>query len=593
MKKFNLFWGGLMAIAFTACTNEELLQEGNSNAPSAEQVTITAYTPGDDSASSRSAQTMEGTKIKLGWDGTDVISVTRGSNFVNFISLGGNDFESPNAPIGEGNFYAVYPAVAEETVAAPTAVPFDLSNQTGADTYLMYSESESGKIYQFRHAAAYLKATFPGELKNTTATITLTVPEGIYTKGTIDLTNGTLSPNNEYKNTIIKTVEFGASTEVWFALPPMAANNKTLNFTIKTASNSYSATLAGSAEKAIEAGKYYSASITMVEGLTACELPAGSDFRTAMSSAVSGKTVNSIVFSANSARTDGTQISTSNAYTIVDENTSTLYVYTAADEFVFNADCDNMFYQLFVKTINFNNCINTSNVTSMSGMFKECLSLQSLDLSCFNTSNVTSMNAMFYYCQFLKSLDLSSFNTSQVTDMCDMFYRCQELKSLDFSKFNTSNVIDMHQMFYKCEDLESLVLGNNFTTRNVKNMADMFQSCETLTSLDLSNFNTSKVTDMSGMFKACINLNTIVWGQNFQTTNVTTMKEMFRACQKLTTLDLCNFTFYNDNNYNYQDMFYQCSALTKIYLKSEDDKIILKTKSTYIEEGDVEIHTHQ
>ena len=39
---------------------------------------------------------------------------------------------------------------------------------------------------------------------------------------------------------------------------------------------------------------------------------------------------------------------------------------------------------------------NTSNVTNMSYMFRECSTLTSLDLSNFDTSNVTRMSHMFY-----------------------------------------------------------------------------------------------------------------------------------------------------------------------------------------------------
>ena len=77
--------------------------------------------------------------------------------------------------------------------------------------------------------------------------------------------------------------------------------------------------------------------------------------------------------------------------------------------------------------INFNNNFNTSNVTNMSEMFKDCRSLTSLDLSSFNTSNVTTMSGMFVLCSSLTSLDLSCFNTANVTDMRSMFLNCSKL----------------------------------------------------------------------------------------------------------------------------------------------------------------------
>ena len=62
--------------------------------------------------------------------------------------------------------------------------------------------------------------------------------------------------------------------------------------------------------------------------------------------------------------------------------------------------------------------IDTSNVTNMYGMFGECYSLTSLDVSSFDTSSVTNMNSMFDSCKSLTSLTLSSsfFNSSAVTE---------------------------------------------------------------------------------------------------------------------------------------------------------------------------------
>ena len=43
-----------------------------------------------------------------------------------------------------------------------------------------------------------------------------------------------------------------------------------------------------------------------------------------------------------------------------------------------------------------------------------------------NTTNVTSMSYMFKGCENLSSIDLSHFNTSKVTDMCNMFNNCKK-----------------------------------------------------------------------------------------------------------------------------------------------------------------------
>ena len=62
-----------------------------------------------------------------------------------------------------------------------------------------------------------------------------------------------------------------------------------------------------------------------------------------------------------------------------------------------------------------------------------------MDFSHFDTSQVTTMYAMFRNCKRLKSLNLSSFDTSKVSgDMHNMFWDCSALEYLDLYSFNTS-----------------------------------------------------------------------------------------------------------------------------------------------------------
>ena len=154
------------------------------------------------------------------------------------------------------------------------------------------------------------------------------------------------------------------------------------------------------------------------------------------------------------------------------------------------------------------NGFDTSNVTSMEGMFASCSNLTSLNVSSFDTSNVTSMEGMFGSCSNLTSLDLSNFNTSNVDSMSYMFDGCQSLTSLDLSHFDTSKVTSMRSMFNRCINLTSLDL-NHFNTSNVTNMHLMFDGCSGLTSLNLSKWDTGNVTDMDFMFQGCKNLSTI------------------------------------------------------------------------------------
>ena len=188
-----------------------------------------------------------------------------------------------------------------------------------------------------------------------------------------------------------------------------------------------------------------------------------------------------------------------------------------------------------LKTIDFGNCFDTSNVTDMHSMFAGCSSLTSLDLSGFDTSNVTYMSYMFQMCDNLSNVDLSSFSTSNVTSMRSTFESCGSLIRLDLTSFDTSKVTDMNSMFYECGSLTQLNL-TSFDTSKVTDMAFMFTSCNSLTSLNLSNFDTSNVTNMLWMFGLCYDLTSLNLS-NFDTSAVTEMDDILTGCDVLADLN--------------------------------------------------------
>ena len=205
--------------------------------------------------------------------------------------------------------------------------------------------------------------------------------------------------------------------------------------------------------------------------------------------------------------------------------------------------------------------LNTENVTNMDGMFQNCKSLTTLDLSRFDTKNVTNISHIFHGCHALTTLDISNFNTQNVTDMSGIFWDCAALTTLDVSHFDTQNVTNMDGMFCNCYALTTLDVSN-FDTKNVTNMNGMFSSCYALNTLDIASFDTQNVTDMSGMFNGCRALTTLDVS-NFDTQNVTNMGYMFCSCYKLTTLDVSNFDTKNVTDMSF--MFCSDPALTTIY----------------------------
>ena len=138
--------------------------------------------------------------------------------------------------------------------------------------------------------------------------------------------------------------------------------------------------------------------------------------------------------------------------------------------------------------------LNTSSVTNMYSMFRECISLTTLDLSSFNTANVTTMSSMFQHCRKLTSVNLSSFNTDKLVDTNCMFFDCSNLTSLDLSNFKTANAKYIFSMFASCGSLTSITFGSNFVTTDAMSCYDMFKNS--------GNLNTVTFT---GDIPSCIN----------------------------------------------------------------------------------------
>ena len=214
------------------------------------------------------------------------------------------------------------------------------------------------------------------------------------------------------------------------------------------------------------------------------------------------------------------------------KGTMTKVVFDASFKYVKPTKCMNWFYQCGkLATITGIGNLNTSEVTTMQQMFRECPALTSLNLSTFDTQKVTTMRCMFYGCTGLTSLNLSSFNTAATTNMGYMFCNCSKLTSIDVSKFSTANVTAMDGMFYGCAGMTSLDLSN-INTQKVTTMVNMFRGCSKLTSLDLSKFNTAAVTDMTSMFYGCTKLASID-ASSFSYSALTTYATVFNSVPDL------------------------------------------------------------
>ena len=107
------------------------------------------------------------------------------------------------------------------------------------------------------------------------------------------------------------------------------------------------------------------------------------------------------------------------------------------------------------------NYLNTSKTTRMMYVFRNCSSLQSLDLSSWDTSKVVTFTAMFNGCRSISNLDLSTFDTSSAHSYYMMFNNCPALKVLNIRGFGKNGTTSAYDMFDASNvNLYSITVGN-------------------------------------------------------------------------------------------------------------------------------------
>ena len=162
-------------------------------------------------------------------------------------------------------------------------------------------------------------------------------------------------------------------------------------------------------------------------------------------------------------------------------------------------------------------------VTSISGMFQNCINITEIDLNDWDTSMITDMSSAFNGCTNLEVLNIDKWNTSNVTTLNATFNDCAELTTLDVSNWDVSNVIDLNNAFQSCYKLKILNL-DNWDVRSITTMDTMFESCGGLTTLNVRWSNMPPIKDIN---TAC------------------------HRCNQITSLDLTTWAFRGAGNWTF------------------------------------------
>ena len=216
--------------------------------------------------------------------------------------------------------------------------------------------------------------------------------------------------------------------------------------------------------------------------------------------------------------------------------------------------------------------LDTSNFTSFSGMFNNCISLNVDREVIFNATKATNFNNMFYKSGYIKKVTFT--NTSGVTNFNNMFYysRVNEVSGIDFTNrkvpsnandlpFNyshiqtISNVKAPEDAVYLFRGAKNLKNIYNLDTSNTTNFDEMFYECRGLQ--QIPEINTSKGTNFRYMFYKCYNITSL---PQLDISSGTNFSYMFYECSSLTSIPQLD----TSNGTDLSSMFYGCKKLNKI-----------------------------
>ncbi len=140
--------------------------------------------------------------------------------------------------------------------------------------------------------------------------------------------------------------------------------------------------------------------------------------------------------------------------------------------------------------------LDTSEVTLMNDMFRNCEAVSELDVSSFDTSKVQDFERMFYMCYSLKTLDVSTFDTSSATAINGMFREMTSVTEINVAGFDTSKAVTVNALFRDSTSLKTIYADEDWVINSSAsgfNDQNMFSNCSSLVGGNGTTFDSGKV----------------------------------------------------------------------------------------------------
>ena len=221
--------------------------------------------------------------------------------------------------------------------------------------------------------------------------------------------------------------------------------------------------------------------------------------------------------------------------------------------------------------------LNISKAEGISYVFHDCPELTQLDLSNWDTGKIQYMIATFNGCTKLTEVNCSTWNTNKVYNMQQAFLNCNSLETIPVRDWNTKSVMYMDKAFGNCTSLVNLDVSK-WDTSKVVELTNTFYHCSSLKTLDVSKWKTSNVLRADSLFAGCEKLTSLDVSK-WDTGNITTASGMFSACRALTSLDVSKWN--TSKMTNISSMFNSCTALTTLDVSKWNTSNVTNMKSIF------------
>jgi len=202
------------------------------------------------------------------------------------------------------------------------------------------------------------------------------------------------------------------------------------------------------------------------------------------------------------------------------------------------------------------------NITTLSSLFVNCFSLQSVNETEWDLSNITSIQNIFQGCGMLKSLDCRNWDLSSCNNAISAFSGCSSLSEILIPATSFAANANLNNMFTSCNSLIELDMSA-LDVSNVTNMSSMFNRCWSMRTINITGWNTSSVTDVNNMFVFCYALQKIPTLNFGSATNFTAF---VTNCNSLVSMKATGIS----KNVSFASCLLGASALDEIYTNLAD-----------------------